>query len=624
MPSWFNFPRGADLWLPLELSPAEEQERVRSTLSALGRLRQGTNVRDAQAELDRYADILARRHPTTNAGRRLAILPLREEQYEYTLPFFSMLEIAALFVLLVVAINAGNIFLTERWAHRREQVMRLTLGATRGRLILGCVTDAMLLAGLGTVLAIPFSWFAVRAIRDAMPRGIAIYVAGWDTLQVDASVLIFSVATAAVVALGLGWIASFSVPSTLSAVDVAAREITAVDTRRFGRVAVVVQLVAALVLLSVGAAVLSGFRQVTRVFHALDPNDVLIAGIALPEERYPSSSSQARFFTSVLDAVREIPSVETVGMTSNLPASNVPNARTSFEIERRPPASPAGMPTADLQTIGGALLPLLRVRLLSGRNLLDSDVAESTRAVVISNTMARLHWPGEEALGKRIRLGSWGEQGAWWTIVGVVADLKQNWFDPTPRPIVYVPMLQRPVRSMTLLARTGGDPHRLAQPVREALKRLDPSLALSEVATLKNEIDDSIAPIRIVGTVLMIFASVTLAIAAIGVYGILAATVTRQTREVGVRMALGAPRAAIAFALMSDTFRVWGWSLMFGLPVSVWLHATVGSRLYNLVSVSPMRLAGLSFLLLGISLVAAFVPARRAASVDPAVALRAL
>ncbi len=278
MPSWFNFPRGADFWLPLELSPAEEQERVRSTLSALGRLRQGTNVRDAQAELDRYADILARRHPTTNAGRRLAILPLREEQYQYTLPFFSMLEIAALFVLLVVAINAGNIFLTERWAHRREQVMRLTLGATRGRLILGCVTDAMLLAGLGTVLAIPFSWFALRAIRDAMPRGIAIYVAGWDTLQVDASVLIFSVATAAVVALGLGWIASFSVPSTLSAVDVAAREITAVDTRRFGRVAVIVQLVAALVLLSVGAAVLSGFRQVTRVFHALDPNDVLIAG----------------------------------------------------------------------------------------------------------------------------------------------------------------------------------------------------------------------------------------------------------------------------------------------------------------------------------------------------------
>ena len=280
------------------------------------------------------------------------------------------------------------------------------------------------------------------------------------------------------------------------------------------------------------------------------------------------------------------------------------------------------MPTADLQTIGGALLPLLRVRLLSGRNPLTADVAESTRAAVISNTMARLHWPGEEALGKRIRLGSWGEQGAWLTIAGR-ADLKQNWFDPTPRPIVYVPILQRPVRSMTLLARTGGDPHRLAQPVREALKRLDPSLALSEVATLKDEIDDSIAPIRIVGTVLMIFASVTLAIAAIGVYGILAATVTRQTREVGVRMALGAPRAAIAFALMSDTFRVWGWSLMFGLPVSVWL--TRDGRLETTWSRSAQwRLAGLSFLLLGISLVAAFVPARRAASVDPAVALRAL
>jgi putative ABC transport system permease protein len=624
MAASFNYPRGADLWVPLSLTPSDEQDRLRPTLSALARLRSGTTLRQADLELDRYSRTLAERHPLTNSGRSVRLLRLREEQYEYTLPLFSMLQIAALFVLLVAGANASGIYLVRQLARRPELALRLALGATRPRLIASGLVDAVLLAGLGTAFAIPFSWWAVRAVRDALPRGIAVFVAGWDALRIDAMVLVFSATLSLAAGLTIGRITTLRLPSARLVGLEGVRDVTATGSRRLRRVAVAVQLTIALVLLSAGASMHAGVRRTAQVFNTLEPDHVLVVGVALPVERYPVSTSQADFFGRALDGLRELPSVKAVAAVANLPASNVPNARTSFTIERRPSQSPSEMPSADLQTVGGAFFPLLRIPVLSGRDLLESDTADSMPAVVISKAMAERYWPREDPMGQRIRLGSWEERGPWWTIVGIAGDVKQNWFDPTPRPIVYVPARQRPVRAMSLMVRTERDPRTLARPVKDQLTRLDPAQSLSEIFTLRDEIDDSIAPLRIIVSLLLAFAALTLALAAIGIYGVVASTVVQQTRELGMRLVLGATPSRILAELLGETVRVCGWSVAAGIPILIGLHALVGSKLYNLVSMDLATLAGLTCFLFVVSLCAALVPTRRALSIDPAVALRAL
>jgi putative ABC transport system permease protein len=334
-------------------------------------------------------------------------------------------------------------------------------------------------------------------------------------------------------------------------------------------------------------------------------------------------SSQTIFFSRLLDSLRALPGTEAVAAVSNLPASNVPNARSSFVIERRPPQSPSEMPSADLQTVGGALFPLLRVPILRGRDLLESDVGGSMPAIVVSEAMARTYWPNENPLGQRIRLGSWKEDGPWWTIVGVAGDIRQNWFDPTPRAIAYVSVRQRPVRTMTVMVRTANDPRALVQPLKDHLVRIDSTLPMSEIATLRDEVDDSLAPLRIIGALLVTFALVTFALAGIGVYGVVTGTVARQTREFGIRMTLGAGPSRIQAEVLGETLRVVSWSAAIGIPVSMAVQSLGASTLYGLVTMSAATPIAATGSVLLLSLIAALVPARRAAALDPAVALRA-
>jgi putative ABC transport system permease protein len=623
MPWWFSFPRGVEIWTPLALTAPERTDRLRATVFALARIGAGDGVELASERAERFSERLADRHPGTNRGRKLTLLPLREEQYQYTLPFFTMLQLTALLALLVAAANASNVFLSEQIARRGEHALRLAFGASRRQVFANGLLEGLMLAAIAAALAVPLSWWTVRAARQAMPREIAVWVAGWDLLEVDGAVLAFAVVVVLAAGVFLGWAGRAPLRRDSLASGLKEERLVVPANRRRARgFLAAVQIAVALILASAALSMLSGFRELLRVFNGLEPDGVLTFGAALLEERYGSGPPLAEFFGRAFDALSSLPSVEAVGAVANLPASNVPNASTGFSIESRPPAAAAEMPSADLQTVGGEFFRVFRLPVRAGRSLAESDGPDGAPVVVISEAMARRHWRGEDPLGQRIRLGRWGEGGPWWTIVGVAADIKQNWFDPEPRPIVYVSYRQRPARFMSVALRTTSEPHSLTAPVRERMAGVDAAQALSEMESLRKVIDDSLAPLRIIGWLVLGFASVTLALASVGLYGVLGSYVADRRREMGVRLALGASPWRLLARVLGENLRLAGIAVLAALPLSLVANALLGARLFGLAAVDAVTVVALALSILFVSLLSALAPARRAASIDPALAIR--
>ena len=500
--------------------------------------------------------------------------------------------------------------------------MHLTLGATRAQLLASAVAEAFALATAAASVALPLAWWTVRVVREAMPRDIAAFVAGWDAIRIDVGVAGFGVALVLIAGVSVGLASGWALPASPLAVLPQTRWLAATTPRWLRRATVGFQLVAALGLLSASASVVLGFRDQAAAYGAFRPDTVLMARISLPDSRYSSASSQSTFFSELLTRVAMIGEVERAAVVSNPPASNVPSPRTSFEIEGRPPPTPADMPSADIQTVGGAFFALLDVRIVDGRPLREDDGRTAAPVVVISREMADRFWPGENPTGQRIRIGAWHEEGQWWRVVGIAADVKQNWFDPRPPAVIYVSASQRPQRALSLLARTRTDPANAAGALRRELGRLDPAMAGARLLTLRQEVDSSLAPIRLIGTLLTVCALMTLVLAAVGVYGTQASAVAAQTREVGIRIAVGATSARVLGQFVRESLGIGVWSAALGVPVAVAIGQLLGARVFGLLTLRPAALVALSTLLVLVALLSTLAPARRAASIDPVLALR--
>jgi hypothetical protein len=280
------------------------------------------------------------------------------------------------------------------------------------------------------------------------------------------------------------------------------------------------------------------------------------------------------------------------------------------------------VPRSDLQTVAGEFFDVFRIGILRGRALSSSDDAEAPRVTAVSEAWARRYLGSEEALGRRVRFGSREAEGSWWTIVGVVSDIKQNWFDPAPRPILYVSHLQNPRSRMTLALRAEVTGYSLAEALQRKLAEIDPGQALAEPLTLEDEIADSLAPLRIIGMLLLVFAGVALLLAVTGVYGVVATSVAERTRELGLRTALGARPRELLRQVLKDTLRLAAVAVGLALPATFGVNVLLAGRLFGVVVVSPVTLAATSLLLLAVAAAAASIPARAAARLDPVRALR--
>jgi putative ABC transport system permease protein len=306
---------------------------------------------------------------------------------------------------------------------------------------------------------------------------------------------------------------------------------------------------------------------------------------------------------------------------STFPRAPFPTKK-SFEIDNQKPATTAEVPRCDLQTVAGDFFDIFRIGVLRGRAIHSSDDAVASRGAVVSESWARRHLGSEEALGRRIRFGRREAEGPWWTIVGVVSDIKQNWFDPEPRPILYVSHLQNARNRMSFALRGSVEGYTLAEALQRKLAEIDPGQALAEPKTLEDEIADSLAPLRIIGMLLLVFAFVALLLAVTGVYGVVATSVAERTRELGLRMALGARPGEVLQQVLGKTLRLAVAAVGVALPLTFGVNVFLAGRLFGVVVVSPVALAVTSLLLIAVAGGAASIPARAATRLDPVRALR--
>jgi predicted permease len=624
MPPKFSFPVPSELWIPLALTPEEKADRSQLSVEALARLRDGVSVSQARAALVATAQHLQAEYPVTNAGRTASVLQLRRELYMYTLPMFGLLQAAAGFVLLLACANLANLLFARIIGRQKEIAVRTALGADRIRLVRLFVTEMLLLSVIASAVAIAVSLWSVKLLRTSISETWTKWVPGWSGIQVDQTALSFAILLAAAVGIASG-----------SATALHAGRVDPYGTLketgrgptlgRKGKVRsslVVAQVMLALILLVCAGITRDGFVRLANVYQGFDPANLLRLEISLPEKSYSSNARVTNFYDQLLRDASALPGVQTSALVTNTPASNVDNGTTSFTIEGRPVLKDSEAPAADLQIASPDYFRVMRIPLLAGREYSLADNAGTARVAVIGKGMATRYWPNADAVGQRIKLGAPDSKDPWMTIVGVVEDVRQNWWNPTDRPTIYEPFAQDPQTGMVVLLRAASHPENQVTSMREIVRQIDPEVAIRGVSTMDAEIADSIAIVRIMGILMAVFGGVALALASVGVYGVLAEIVERRTAEIGIRLALGAERGDVMKLVLGHASKLTGLGLAIGLPLSLALSRAMSSLIFGIVSVNFAVLAGFAALLLVVALVAGYVPAYRAMRVDPMVALR--
>jgi putative ABC transport system permease protein len=375
------------------------------------------------------------------------------------------------------------------------------------------------------------------------------------------------------------------------------------------------EVVLAMVLLLGAVVTLKGFGRLSAAFDTLAPREVLNFGVTLPASRYPDDQHVVDFQNRLVERINALPGVSEVGLIRNEPASNVSNPLTTFTIEGRAPLALSDTPRADLQTMSWSGLNALRVRVLRGRALERSDTSVTPRVAVISDSMARRFWPTGDPVGTRLRLGD--STAPWTTVVGVVTDLKLNWYDPEARPTIVVPHAQAPSRQMRVMVRASVDPISLAGPIRAIVSQLDPLQPVNGMQRVDDVVSESISPVPVLGWLLLTGGALAVVFSATGIYGALSHWVSTRRREFGIRIALGASGTDVSQLILNQVLTLAIIGLGIGLPLGFAGLALLRSSLFGLASVDLATASEVAVFILGVATLAALAPARRARRIDP-------
>ena len=624
MPAGFDYPVPMEFWTPLALTPAEKADRAALSLEALARLQPGVGVAQAKVALESVSRRLEQEYPLTNAGREVSVMLLRKELYSFTLPIFLLLQAAAFFVLLLAIANLVNVHFARMVGRQKELALRLALGGTRGRLAQLLICESLLLSGIAAMVTVATSFWSVRVLRTSISPDWTMWVPGWNAIHVDMTVLAFTVFTAVAAGVIFG-LASVFHAGKLKLNQTLKEGGPGNMTRATNRLRsgfVVAQVMFALTLLVCAGLMIQGFTRLADIYQGFEPSRVLKAEISLPEIKYSSDSHVVNFQRELLQRAAALPGVTVAALNSNNPASNVDNATSLFTVEGSAAQKASDTTSADIEVSSPAYFEALRIPMVSGRGLSDADSAAAPPVVVVSESMAKRFWPNGNALGRRIKLGTFDSDRPWMTVIGIARDVRQNWWNPPGRPVIYESFLQHPERGMKLLLRTGSSPESYGASLREIVRELDPEVVVSELGTLEKEVGDSIAIVRVMGILMGIFGAVALTLSAVGVYGVLAESVAQRKREFGIRVALGALPGDILGQVVLQSLKLTSIGLAIALPLSLVISRGVSHYVFGLVAMNfsvPLFFAGI---LMAVAVVAAYLPASRAMRVDPIVALR--
>jgi putative ABC transport system permease protein len=622
LPQRLNFPPGTpDVFLPLAFSDTEKGARARGSLLAVARLPEGGDVRGANAALETFAARLARQFPETNTARTLFVVPVREMQTGFTLPFVLLFEAGSLFVLLIACANVAGLLVARGALREREMALRAALGAGRGRIVRQLLTEGLVLSLLGAAAALWLAEAGISLIRTSVPSDIVRWVAGWSEIRLDTRTLAFTLALTLATTLACALLPALrsSRADLVETLKAGGHGGSGAPRRRLRSPLVALQVTLALVLLSGAALMTRGFLDLARLYQGFDPERVVTFRLKLPEWQYPERPAITSFYERVVHGVEGAAGIEAAGLASHPPADLGPIPRTGFLVEGRTLTRPEKMPSADFQTISPGYLKALRVAVLRGRALTDADGPEAPPVVLVSQSLAAVFWPGDDPVGRRIRLDG-GE--AWRTVVGVVADVKQYWHDREPRPTLYVPHLQSPRRDLFLFVRSSLDTRAVVAVARAQVGAADPGQPVDEIRTMATVVSESASIIRLAAALMTILGLVALLLAAVGLHGVISEHAARRTHEIGIRMALGAGGRDVLRLVVGQSARLAAIGFGVGLLGALALGRVMAAMLFGIVRPDPGALAIVTGILAAVVLAAAWIPARRAIRVDPLVALR--
>jgi putative ABC transport system permease protein len=596
---------------------AAPSSRVRGmpSVGAYARLKPGVRLETAQAEMDALsrAWVADRRYPS---DWRVRVTNLRDHYVRDVRSTIVGLCFAVGFVLLIACANVAHLLLTRSGAREREMAIRAAVGGTPRRIMRQLLIENSLLTAIGTALGLGAAWAASVALRVHDSP----YLPLQSHIRMDAAVLLFAVAAAALTTLLFGFapaIAAIRI-DLCETLKEAGRGGSGVIRQSRLRAGLIVVEVALAVLLSVGAALTSAsLARLRSVDPGFRPDDVLTAQLTLPAETYPQPAQRLAFFRSLADRIQNTPGVLSAGFVSHLPFSH---SKSGGDVnpEGSSPRPDGERLIAFRRLVDPGYLATVRARLLRGR-LIDAHDSEERPIAVINESMARRCWPGQDAVGKRFREES---AGPLVTVVGVIADMRQSSLADAPDMETYRPYAETPAATMSLAVRTSADPRTAEPAIRAATRELDKNIALSRTMSLSKSVSDSTRSRVFSVTLFGVFALLALFLASVGIYGVVSYSVARRTREMGIRIALGAGVARIAAQVVGKTVLLASGGVVLGLAAALALSRLLKSMLYGISSTDPLTFMGVAITLVCVAAAAAYFPARRAGRVDPIEALR--
>lgn len=617
----------AEIFLPLPLAPSASQVRTQEDYNIIGKLKPGVSLTEAQAEMDAVTARLRRDYPENyppNGGLTFSIVPLLEQVVGGVRRSLLVLLVSVGFLLLIACANVANLLLSRAVARQQEIAVRTALGASRWQIVRQLMTESVLLSLCGGALGIFICLLSMKWIHILGTKSIP----RLQDVGIDGRVLLFTLLLSLFSGILFGLapalrISRLDLNSTLKDTSRASAGTSAVWGRgnNVRRLLVVSELGLSVVLLIGAGLLIRSFARLLDVLPGFNPRGVLTFDLTMTGRKYSDKQTILNIYRQLWERLERLPGASAAGGVTSLPLSQA-FAWTPITVEGRTPLPGEKFLNADERLVGGHYFEAMGIPLRRGRFFNEQDDATKPIAVIVDEYMADQLWPGEDPVGKRIHIVELQSKDPWQTVVGVVGRVKQDSLDSDPRIAFYLAQTQFPTRAMTVAFRSGMDPAATVSAVMSELRGLDPDLPMYYVRTMEQRVNESLARRRFSMLLVGVFAGVALALATIGIYGVMAYLVNQGTREIGIRMALGASRRSILTLVVRQGMVLALSGVTIGLGAAFLLTRLIRSLLFGVEATDPFTFVGISLLLVLIALLASYVPAQRAARIDPIVSLR--
>ncbi len=617
----------ADILIPIGLAPDAEQNRDHEDYNILGKLKPGVSVQQAQAEMNTITAGLRRDHPTyypPNGGLTFGIVPLAEQVAGDIRRPLIVLLFAVAFVLLIACANVANLQLSRAFGRQKEIAIRIAIGASRVQIARQLLIESLLLSLCGGALGIFVAVGSLKWVRILGPASVPRV----NDISIDGRVLLFTLLISIIsgTLFGLAPVSRASDINVHSTLKEGGRGTAGTGAmwgkgRNLRKTLVVCELALSVLLLIGATLLIKSFSHLQNVSPGFNPDNVLTLELTMAGNKYADKQKVLSAYKQLNEQIQSLPGVSYAGEISSLPLSQM-FAWGPITVEGRIPPPGENFINTDIRVVAGRYFEAMQIPLRDGRLFNDSDIESNLHVCVVDEYMARELWPNQSAVGKRIHFGGISENNPWITVVGVVGRIKQYTLDSDSRIAAYFPQLQYATHDMNVVVRSKSDPASLASVVRQEIQKVDPDLPVYHVRTMDQRIQESLARRRFSMLLLSIFAGLAVALAMIGIYGVISYLVNQGTREIGIRMALGATPRAILQVVIRRGMELTIPGVFIGLVGAFLLTRVMQSLLFGVKPIDPVTFAAIPLLLTLVALVATYIPAQRATRVDPTISLR--